>query len=60
MKLIVEIDLHNHTLADYEADKDAWFPVPGHPELVSVDVNYLQEDPTDESFVVFKFVEAKE
>lgn len=55
--LTVEIPCDNHTLADFNQHRDDWFP--NGPELVSVDHMYLTEDPTDDSYFVFRFVNAR-
>lgn len=58
MKLIVEIDLPNVTVEEFAKNKEAWFPIAGRADLVSVDcAGYLKTDPTDDSFKVFKLVQ---
>lgn len=53
MKILVEIELGNHTIKDYQENQKEWHPT-GDPKRISVDSAYLEPDPTDDSFVMFK------
>lgn len=59
MKVIVEIDCKGHSIEDLTKDSFGWFPDKSHPELISIDRNYLQIDPEENSYFLFKFIEAK-
>lgn len=58
MKVFVELDLKNHTVEDYKANRGDWHST-GEPQVISIDRAYLDDiptDPTDDSFVLLTLV----
>lgn len=53
MRVLVEIDLKNHTLTDYQHHLGDFHPT-GDMKQISIDRAYLPEDPTDDSFVLLR------
>lgn len=58
MRVTVEIDIPNVDVATYEAHKDDWHPT--EPGSISIDTAYLTDDPTDDSFRLFKLIKVEE
>ena len=57
VKIIVEIDLYNHTKDSIGED---WFPIKERPYFISVDKAYMEKDPTENSFYIFKLIKMEE
>lgn len=55
MKIYVEIEVPDTTLAEYEAAKADWHPTEDDG-VISIDAAYLPVDPTDDSFVLLKLI----
>lgn len=53
MRILVEIELPGQTITDYQRNHDEWHPT-GDQNKISVDNAYLEMDPTDDSFYLFR------